>query len=119
MTTEEIVKKIVSYINSGENIKAEEELYSDDVVSFEQNGHFASGKEAVIQKTKDSMANIEEFFGGGVKKALVGKDSFILEIKMDVKFKGMDRMEMKEYGFYKVKDGKISEEYFFSEPMQL
>jgi ketosteroid isomerase-like protein len=117
MTTQEIVKKIVEYINAGKNVQAEEELYADDVLSVEQNGYSAQGKAAIIEKTKGAMANFEEFFGGGVTKAFVGKDHFLLEITMDVKPKGGERMKMTEYGFYKVKDGKISEEYFFAEPL--
>ena len=118
MTTEEIVKKLLEYIKNGQNVQAEEELYADDVVSYEQNGHFTKGKEATIEKTKQAFANISEFHGGGVSAAYVGTDSFILEFAMDITPLGGERMEMKEYGFYKLRDGLVSEEYFFGQPLQ-
>jgi hypothetical protein len=63
------------------------------------------------------LGAVEEFFGGGVEKAFVGKDSFLLVITFDAKRKGEERTKVTEYGFYKVKDGKISEEYFFAMPL--
>ena len=117
MNIQEIVKKIVEYINTGKNVQAEEELYADDVLSVEQNGHSVKGKEAVIQKTKGAFAEVEEVFSGGVDQAFVSADNFLLIMNMDMKRKGGERMKSTEYGFYKVKDGKISEEYFFSQPM--
>jgi hypothetical protein len=117
MTTEEIVRKLLEYIKNGQNVQAEEELYADDVVSYEQNGYSASGKQAIIEKTKAAMANISEFHGGGVSATYVGAESFILEFEMDITPLGGERLQMKEYGFYKLRDGKVSEEYFFAQPL--
>ena len=117
MTTEELVKKLVEYVNSGKNVQAEEELYAKDVVSVEQNGYFVKGLEAVIAKTKAAGEMFEEFYGGGVEQAFVGSDTFLLIFNMDVKPKGGERMTMKEYGFYKLQDGKVSEEYFYAQAL--
>lgn len=116
MTTDELVKKLVKYINEGKNLQAEEELYAQDVVSYEQNGTMAKGLEAVMEKTKGSMANFEEFYGGGVEQTYVAGNAFLLFFHLDFKPKGGERMQMKEYGFYKVADGKIIEEHFFAVP---
>jgi hypothetical protein len=116
MNTQEFVNKLVGYINEGKNLQAEEELYADDVVSVEQNGYIAKGKEAVMAKTKTAVEAVEQFFGGGVSQTYVGVDSFILEFDMDVKRKGEERGNFRELGFYKLKDGKVSEEYFFIKP---
>lgn len=117
MNTQELVKKLVEYINAGKNVEAEEELYADNVFSAEQDGTVAEGKAAVIAKTKAFADSVEQFFGGGVETAYAGKDSFLLKIKMDFKPKNGERVTMEEYGFYKVKDGKVSEEYFFASPL--
>ncbi len=117
MNTQEIVKTLLEYINQGKNVEAEEALYADDVHSYEQNGHSAHGKEAIIAKTKAARDNVEQMHGGGVTETFVGADSFLLKFEIDATWKGGSRMQMTEYGFYKVKDGKISEEYFFSERM--
>ena len=119
MTTQEIVDRLIALVKEGKNVQAEEELYAQDVVSFEQNGYSTSGLEATIEKTKAAFANVEEMFGGGITQAYVGASSFLLVFEMDMKPKGGERMQAKEYGFYKVKDGKIAEEYFFAEPLAL
>ncbi len=116
MTTEEIVGKLVEYIKRGENVKAEEELYADSVVSFEQDGRSAHGKEAVIAKTKAAVEYIEEFHSVDVSKAWIGDNNFLLEITMDVTPKGGERVTMTELGFYKLTDGLVTEEYFFMQP---
>lgn len=118
MTTEEVAKKIAQYINEGKNLQAEEELYDKEVISYEQNGLTVKGLESVMAKTKSAIDNIEEFFGGGVMQTFVGTDTFLLDIQMDMKPKGGERMQMKEYGFYKVKNGKVIEEYFYMQPLK-
>jgi len=118
MTTEEVAKKIVHYINEGKNLQAEDELYAEDIISYEQDGRVVKGLEGVIAKTKSSMENVEEFFGGGVVQTFVGPDTFLLDMQIDMKPKGGERMLFKEYGFYKVKDGKVVEEHFYMQPMQ-
>lgn len=118
MATEEIVKRLIELVKEGKNVQAEEELYAQDVVSYEQDGRAVSGLENVIAKTKESFSYFEEMYDGGVEIAYVNQDAFLLVFNMDFKPKGGERTQMKEYGFYKVKDGKISEEYFFAQPLQ-
>lgn len=117
MTTQEVAQKIIQYIHEGKNLQAEEELYSQDVVSYEQDGRIEKGLEQVMNKTKEAMANIEEFFGVKVTQAFAGKESFLLEITMDMKPKGGERMQVSEFGFYKVENGKVTEEHFFMQKM--
>jgi ketosteroid isomerase-like protein len=117
MSTEELVKRLLELVKEGKNVQAEEELYADDVLSVEQNGYNVRGKEAVIEKTKTAFAGIETFHGGGVEAAYVGSESFLLVFRMDVTYKGSERKERVEYGFYKVKEGKVAEEYFYAEPL--
>ncbi|MDB4940135.1 MAG: nuclear transport factor 2 family protein [Candidatus Doudnabacteria bacterium] len=119
METQELVKKLIEYVKAGENVKAEQELYAPDVVSFEQNGYSATGLDAVIEKTKGAMNHFDAVHGGGVTEAYVGKDSFLLIFDMDVTPKGGARMQMREYGFYKVKDGKVIEEHFYADKLAL
>ena len=117
MTTQETVDRLLELIAQGKNVEAEQELYAQDVVSFEQDGRSATGLDAVIAKTKAAQEYFEEFYGGGVKTAYVGAKDFLLHFEMDVKPKGGERMTMVEFGFYKLNDeGKVSEEYFYMTP---
>ena len=118
MTAEEVVKRLMELVKEGKNVQAEEELYAQDVTSTEQNGYSVSGLENVIAKTKSAVDMFDEFYDGGVETAFVGKDNFLLVFNMDVKPKGGERMQMKEYGFYKLNaEGKVSEEYFYAEAL--
>lgn len=117
MTTQELVTKLIAYVAAGQNVQAEEELYADDVVSYEQDGHTATGKAAVIAKTMQAFAAIEQYHGGGVEQAFVAPDSFLLIFTMDMTPKGGVRTQVKEYGYYRVSDGKVVEERFFAQPL--
>ena len=116
MTTEELVEKLVGYIKAMENVKAEEELYADDAISIEQDGATVQGKQAIIEKTKGMSNYFEALHGEDVTAAYVGADNFLLVISMDVTPKGGTRMTMTEFGYYEVKNGKISREIFYAQP---
>jgi hypothetical protein len=118
MTTQEVAKRLIDLVAEGKNVQAEEELYADNVISVEQDGRTVTGLEGVKEKTRSALANIEESYGGGVTTAYTGADSFLLEFSMDVKPKGGQRMQMKEWGFYQVKNGKVVYEIFFMQPLQ-
>jgi hypothetical protein len=119
MTTQEVVDRWLVLVKEGKNVQAEEELYHENILSVEQNGHQAIGLAPVIEKTKGAFQGIETFHGGGVSAAYVAADSFLLKFDMDMTPKGGERMQMTEYGFYKVADGKVTEEYFFAQPMSM
>lgn len=113
MTTEEVANRLLDLVNEGKNLQAEEELYAQDVISYEQDGRTERGLDKIMAKTKSAIESFEEFFGGTNKLVGVNQDSFIMSFEMDVKPKGGERTLMREYGWYKVEDGKISEEYFY------
>ena len=117
MNTQDLVNRLLELVKAGKNVQAEEELYAADVLSVEQNGYTARGLASIIAKTKQAIDGIETFHGGGVSQAFVGSDSFLLIYELDMTPKGAKRVQVKEYGFYKVKDGKVSEEYFFTQPL--
>lgn len=113
MTTQEVANRLLDLVNEGKNLQAEEELYAQDVVSFEQDGSTERGLAKIMAKTKKAFASFDEFYGGTNTLIGVNQDSFIVSFEMDVKPKGGERTLMREYGWYKVEDGKISEEYFY------
>jgi len=113
MTTQEIADRLVELVNQGKNVDAEQELYAQDVISHEPDGRTEQGLDKIIEKTKNAFAAVEEMYGGGAKKVFVNQDTFLVIFEMDVKYKGGERMQMTEYGFYRVADGKVVEEYFY------
>jgi len=119
MKTGEIVAQLVKYINAGENVKAEKELYAEDSISIEQDGSTVKGLAGIVAKTENMGKYFEAFYGAKVTTAFIGADSFLIEITLDAQRKGGERETSKEWGHYFVKDGKISAEYFFMMPTSL
>lgn len=113
MTVKEIADRLVELVNQGKNLQAEEELYAQDIASYEQDAsRNAKGLENVMAKTRMAF---ESFEGGSItaRPAMINNDSFLVLFDADATFKGGGAMKGVEYGFYKVKDGKITEEYFY------
>jgi hypothetical protein len=113
MTTQEVADRLLALVNEGKNLQAEEELYAQDVMSFEQDGRTEKGLENIMAKTKKAMEGFEEFYGATNTLLAVNQDTFLMLFEMDIKPKGGERMMAKEYGWYKVQDGKVTEEYFY------
>ena len=119
MTTQEVADKFDQLANANQWDKIQDELYSDDAESIEPPNAEMSGlktvkgKAALKEKSKQFNEMIEEMFGGFCSKPVVGGNYFSVAMGMDVKFKGMERMNMDEICVYEVKDGKIVKEQFF------
>lgn len=113
MTTQEVADRLLVLVNEGKNLQAEEELYAQDVISYEQDGRTERSLEEIMAKTKAAMESFEEFYGAKNTLLAVNQDTFLMHFEMDVKPKGGERATMQEYGWYKVKDGKVTEEYFY------
>ena len=117
MTTEQVAARLVELFNQGKAVQAEEELYADNVVSKEQDAsRSAQGKEAIMAKTKQAfeymMANNEEV-SAKAAQTFINQDTFLIVFEMMMKPKGGEAVNVIEYGFYRVVDGKVVEEYFY------
>lgn len=114
MTTQEIADRLVELYNQGKPTDAEKELYAKDSVSHEQSGLTVTGLDGIIEKTSGASNYYEEVYKNEAEKALVNQDTFLIKFNSDVKPKNGERSQGSEYGFYKVADGKIVEEYFYA-----
>ncbi len=117
MTTQEVADKFYELAEANQMDKIQEDLYADDAESIEpeksQMFKNVKGKEALKKKSEEFNSLIEEMYGGWTSKPVVGGNFFSVGMGMDVKMKGMDRMNMDEICVYEVKDGKIVKEEFF------
>ncbi|MDY8136326.1 SnoaL-like domain-containing protein [Aquimarina sp. 2201CG5-10] len=116
MNTQEVANRLVELCRLGENMQAVSELYDQNVVSKEMPGmpnEVVSGKDAVIKKSEDWYASVEEFHGGEISDPIVAGNHFTCKMKMDCTFKEQGRMQIEEVNVYKVNNGKIVEEQFF------
>ena len=115
MSTQEIADRLVELYNDGKATQAEQELYANDAVSNEQDPTFepTQGLEAIIAKTTMAGEMMETVHTNRAETVLVNHDSFLVIFDLDVEMKNGFKLSGKEYGFYKVKDGKVVEEYFY------
>lgn len=116
MTNQEIATKLVDYCRQGKYEEAQNELYAQDVESFEP-AHspmpYAKGLDALKEKGVQFQNSVEQYHGGTVSDPLVAGNFITLTMGMDVTLKGMGRMNMEEVCVYEVKDGKIVKETFY------
>ncbi|WPU92685.1 nuclear transport factor 2 family protein [Mucilaginibacter sabulilitoris] len=121
MNTQEVADKLVQLCREGKNVEAINELYADNIVSHEPKGtpmELTEGKNAVLDKTNQWYAMVEEYHGGSISDPIVSGNFFSCAMDMDVTYKGMGRSEMNEIAVYEVKDGKIvSERFHYDVPM--
>ena len=114
MTTQEIADRLVELCKEGKNVQAEEELYAQNAQSFELDPkNNKQGLENIIAGTKAAFAGVKEVRKSETTLVGVNNDSFLVRFEMDIAYENGNEMKMDEYGFYKVENGKVSEEYFF------
>ncbi len=118
MTTQEIADKLVAICRQGDFKKAQEELYSDDIVSIEPQATPAFEKEtkglkAIIEKGEKFNSMVEKMHNMEVSDPMVADNSFACTMRLDVTMKERGHMDMTELCVYEVKDGKIVLEQFY------
>ena len=123
MTTQQVADRLVELIRAGEHAKAQDELYSANIVSIENpvepndmmKYYEVTGMDAVKDKLEKWLAGVEEIHDAQTSDPLVSKNCFAINMTTDATFKdttGMGRMKIEELGVYSVKGGKIVREEF-------
>ena len=116
MSTQDVANRLVSLCREGKVLEAGEELYGDNIVSYESDpspNKVTTGKKEVRAKGNQFAEMIEEHHGGKISDPLVAGNYFTIAWWMDVTMKGQGRTQMDEICVYQVKDGKIVEEHFY------
>ncbi len=118
MTTQEVAKRLTELCQKGDFEAAQNELFSEDAVSLEQESTPAFDKEtkgldAIKAKGRKWNDMVEKMHNMETSEAIVAGNSFACTMRMNVTMKGQGEMDMTELCVYKVKDGKIISEEFF------
>lgn len=117
MNTQEVAQKWQQMCQEGKNLECIEELYADNVVSKEMPGvpygEVVSGKQEVLEKSKQWLEDVVEFHSGEITDPVVADNHFTSKMSFDVTFKSRGRQQMEEVCVFGVQDGKITTEQFF------
>lgn len=117
MDTNEIATKLVSWCKAGDFEKPYQELYSEKIVSIENDGSgegaFVEGFEGIKKKGEWWQENFE-VHSNTVSEPIVADNWFSVKFEMDTTHKPSgQRSKMSEIAVYEVKEGKIVKEQFF------
>lgn len=104
-------------MKENKHIEAAAQFNANDIVSLEpMEGPMAEARGAEAVKAKsDWWFGAHEVHSNEAFGPYVNGDQFSLRFNMDITAKESgERMQMEEVGLYTVRDGKITEERFFS-----
>ena len=116
MTVQEIAEKLVQLCREGKNLQAIDELYADNILSREPNGHpheVTVGKEAVKTNTRNWEASVVEIHSASVSDPIVAEHHFAVVMDIDATYLAIGRKRLAEICVYEVKNGKIVFDQFF------
>ena len=121
--TDQVAARLYELCSTGKFHEAMQELYADNarhVEAMEMPGSpykkVMEGK-ATLLKMSEHWGKTTTVHSASVNKPLVNDNQFIIEMSMDCTSSegpmAGQRMQMREYALYTVKDGKIAEARFF------
>jgi ketosteroid isomerase-like protein len=117
MNAQQVASRLVQLCREGKNVEAINELYDDDIVSFEPDGSPMQGKtvgkQAVLESTNRWFDSVEQLHSVEISNPLVSDDFFACTMKIDATYKEHGRNVMNELCVFEVRDGRIVSEQFF------
>jgi hypothetical protein len=117
MNAQEVASRLVQLCREGKNVNAINELYDDNVVSFEPEGSPMAGKtvgrDAVLESTNKWFDSVEQLHSAQISDPIVAGNFFACTMTIDATYKERGRNSMDELCVYEVRDGKIVKDQFF------
>jgi hypothetical protein len=107
MTTQEIANRLIKICRNGDFLKAEEELYAEEVVHIEANGEEFKGLENVLLKEKQFLSKLNKSPLIKISEPLVAGDFFTVRMYLEFDHKELGERIVDEIVVYKVGNGKI------------
>ena len=114
MTNLESAKDIYQKVAQGQLMEAFETYYAENVVMTEPRGT-REGKDACRKAEEGFLASVEAFHGMEVKAIAEDTDNgkVLIEVLMDVTFKGGQRVQMEQIAVQTWENGQIVHERFY------
>ncbi len=112
-TTAQCDAQLNQLLLAGQAMPAFEQFYADDVSMQENSDAPTVGKDANRERELQFFGMVEEFHGMQMLSSAVDGDVSLSEWVMDVKLKGMPRMQMAQVAVRRWQAGKVSSERFY------
>lgn len=114
MTNLERAQDLYQQVGSGNIMAAFEQYYADNVVMQEPRGS-REGKEACRISEQQFLESVEAFHGMEIKAIAEdsSKGKVLIEVAMDITFKGGHRMTMEQVSAQQWENGQIVHERFY------
>ena len=114
MTNLERAKDLYSRVAQGQLMDAFETYYAENVVMTEPRGT-REGKDACRKAEEEFLASVETFHGMDVTAFAADeeKGKVLIEVQMDVTFKGGQRVQMEQVAVQTWVNGQIAHERFY------
>jgi len=114
MTNLERATDLYNQVGQGQLMQAFDTYYAENVVMEEPKGA-REGKVACRVWEEEFLASVEAFHGMEIKAMAEdsSKDKVLIEVSMDLTFKGGSRMTMEQVAMQKWESGQIVHERFY------
>lgn len=114
MTNLERAKDLYNQVGQGQLMQAFEAYYSDNVIMEEPKGT-REGKDACRKSEEEFLNSVEAFHGMEIKAMAEdsSKAKVLIEVAMDLTFKGGNRMVMEQVAVQTWQNGQIVHERFY------
>ena len=114
MTNLERAKDLYNQVGQGQLMQAFETYYAENVIMEEPKGT-REGKNVCRKSEEEFLSSVEAFHGMEIKA--IAEDSsngkVLIEVSMDLTFKGGSRMSMEQVASQKWENGQIVHERFY------
>ena len=114
MTNLERATDLYNQVGQGQLMQAFETYYAENVVMEEPKGT-REGKDACRVSEEEFLGSVEAFHGMEIKAMAEdsAKGKVLIEVSMDLTFKGGSRMSMEQVAMQKWENGQIVHERFY------
>ena len=114
MTNFERAKDLYNQVSQGQLMQAFETYYAENVIMEEPKGT-REGKDACRKSEEEFLSSVEAFHGMEIKAIAEdsAKGKVLIEVSMDLTFKGSNRMAMEQVTVQKWENGQIVHERFY------
>lgn len=107
MTTQDVATRLIHLCRNGEFVKAEEELYWQDVIHIEANGEKFEGISNLILKEKQFLEKLTEKPVVKISDPIIAGNFFAISMHLEFMHKETGPGIFDEVLVYKVINGKI------------